>query len=84
MNDESDQPALPPRVREHLARQLRATYNRRAEKPDYLGDPGLPPDFDPQLRRLERRLKAQEAGTEAVEAALREIGRGGPAEPEAR
>ncbi|MFE1601734.1 hypothetical protein [Methylobacterium sp. ID0610] len=74
-NDALDPPALPPRVREHLAQQLRATYNQRSEKPDYLGDPGLPSAFDPQLRRLERRLKAQEAGAAAVAAALHGIGR---------
>jgi hypothetical protein len=74
--DETDgrKPALPPRVRDHLAKQLRATYNLHAEKPDYLGDPGgLPSAFDPHLRRLEGRLKAQDAGTEAVEAALRDL-----------
>ncbi|GJE04351.1 hypothetical protein [Methylobacterium isbiliense] len=71
-NDDRKAP-LPDRVRDHLAQQLRATYNAQAEKPDYLGDPALPSAFDPQLRRLERRLKAQEAGAEAVEAALRDL-----------
>jgi hypothetical protein len=33
-------------VQEHLARQLRATYLEMQDKPAYLGDPALPPEFD--------------------------------------
>ena len=49
---ENHDAALPEPVREHLGQQLRSVYNVQAEKPDYLGDPGLPPEFTPQLRRL--------------------------------
>jgi hypothetical protein len=65
--------ALPEPVRDHLGQQLRSVYNVESEKPQYLGDPALPPEFSPQLRRLESRLKAHETGTEAVEDALRAV-----------
>lgn len=70
---ENHDAALPEPVREHLGQQLRSVYNVQAEKPDYLGDPGLPPQFTPQLRRLEGRLKAHDTGREAVEDALADI-----------
>ncbi|KMO36599.1 hypothetical protein VQ02_15140 [Methylobacterium variabile] len=70
---ENHDAALPEPVREHLGQQLRSVYNVQAEKPDYLGDPGLPPEFTPQLRRLEGRLKAHDTGREAVEDALADI-----------
>ncbi|GJD60410.1 hypothetical protein [Methylobacterium frigidaeris] len=76
---ENHDAALPQPVREHLGQQLRSTYNAEAEKPDYLGDPGLPPEFTPQLRRLEGRLKAHDTGREAVEDALNDILRELPA-----
>ncbi|MGY2049271.1 hypothetical protein [Methylobacterium sp. JK268] len=77
-----ERPSLPPPVRDHLALQLRAAYNRQSAKPDYLGDPALPPHLAPPLRRLERRLTAQDAGTEAVAAALAAIA-DPPPEPDA-
>ncbi|AWN45297.1 hypothetical protein DK419_02295 [Methylobacterium terrae] len=70
---ENHDAGLPEPVREHLGQQLRSAYNVQAEKPDYLGDPGLPPEFTPQLRRLEGRLKAHDTGREAVEDALKDM-----------
>ncbi len=32
---------------------MRAEYYEREDKPRYLGDPALPVEFDPYLRRLE-------------------------------
>ncbi len=70
--DDSDA-ALPEPVRTHLGQQLRSIYNASAEKPQYLGDPALPPELGPPLRRLETRLKARETGTGAVEDALKDL-----------
>ncbi|GJD47869.1 hypothetical protein OPKNFCMD_0581 [Methylobacterium crusticola] len=70
---ESHDAVLPGEVRDHLGQQLRSVYNAQAEKPQYLGDPTIPPEFGPHLRRLEGRLKAHETGTEAVEGALKEM-----------
>jgi hypothetical protein len=73
---------LPPPVQEHLAQQLRATYQVMAEKPAFLGDPMLPPQFDRHINELESRErsavreKAHNLGVEAVEAALQEVASG--------
>lgn len=79
---------LPQPVQEHLAQQLRATYQVMADKPAFLGDPVLPPQFDRQIQRLEEREraeireKAHNLGIEAVEAALLGIDSGtGPETP---
>jgi hypothetical protein len=67
---------LPPPVREHLGRELRAAYVTKQEKPAYLGDPALPLSFDEPLNRLakkertSRRKRAHEQGIAAVETAL--------------
>lgn len=66
-------PVLPEPVRDHLGQQLRGTIPV-ADKPRFLGDePTIPGEFEPQLRRLETRLKTHEEGTEAVEEALERI-----------
>ena len=83
---------LPPPVQEHLAQQLRATYQVMADKPTFLGDPVLPPEFDRHIARLEERErteireKAHNLGVEAVEAALQDLASGiaGPDEPSPR
>jgi hypothetical protein len=72
----SNVPPLPEAVQEHLGRMLRADYFERGEKPRYLGDPGLPVEFDPYLYRLlqkERALRLtriRDQGTKAVADAL--------------
>lgn len=66
-------PPLPETVRDHLGRELRTTYAASAEKPQYLGDPAIPPELSAQVMRLEGRLKAHEQGTEAVKDALEAI-----------
>ncbi|MEH3145048.1 MAG: hypothetical protein PGN34_06800 [Methylobacterium frigidaeris] len=70
---DDDNASLPEPVRTHLGQQLRSVYNASAEKPQYLGDPVLPPELSPHLRRLETRLKAHETGTGAVEDALKDL-----------
>ncbi|MCJ2128066.1 hypothetical protein [Methylobacterium sp. E-045] len=63
-------PALPEPVRDHLGQQLRSVFTTQDEAPKFLGDPSVPEEFAPQLRRLEIRLKTHEEGTGAVEQAL--------------
>jgi hypothetical protein len=79
LDPERDDPALPPPVQEHLAKELRAAYQHTTEKPAFLGDPALPPALEKKVEELaerERALmreKAHALGTEAVEAALEEV-----------
>jgi hypothetical protein len=79
MNEKDDHIAtepLPPPVREHLGRELRAAYVAHEDKPAYLGDPALPLAFDEPLHRLaaqertSRRQRARDRGIAAVESAL--------------
>ena len=67
-------PGLAPPLQEHLGRQLRTAYHAMAEKPAYLGDPAIPPEFDRYVQRLEARERIRNRGVEAVKAALQEIG----------
>ncbi len=68
--DEPGGTALPRPLQEHLAQQLRAEYQLVADKPAFLGDPAIPPEFDRHIRRLDVQEKAHERGIEAVKAAL--------------
>ncbi|WP_027171796.1 hypothetical protein [Methylobacterium sp. 10] len=63
-------PALPEPVRDHLGQQLRSVFTTQDDAPKFLGEPAVPEEFAPQLRRLETRLKTHEEGTGAVEQAL--------------
>ncbi|MRI56720.1 hypothetical protein D8770_22555 [Methylobacterium sp. DB1607] len=70
----ADSPPLPESVRDHLGHELRGVLTESAPEPRYLGDePTVPEKFEPQIRRLEIRLKTHEEGTEAVEQALDRI-----------
>ncbi|MEA1832501.1 hypothetical protein U8607_10440 [Methylobacterium durans] len=71
--DAASDPVLPEPVRDHLGQQLRTVYNVDAGKPQYLGDEAVPQAFEPQIKRLETRLKTHEEGTIAVEGALDRI-----------
>jgi hypothetical protein len=62
---------LPKNVQEHLGRQLRSTYNAKAERPTFLGDPAVPPQFERLIRRIEVSEKVREIGVEAVRQALK-------------
>ena len=65
---------------------MRATYQVMSDKPAFLGDPVLPPEFDHHIARLEdrerkeTREKAHNLGIEAVQAALLDLApaTGGP------
>ena len=61
---------LPEPVRDHLGQQLRGVLPVGTDKPRFLGDDPVPDAFEPQIRRLETRLKTHEEGTGAVEQAL--------------
>ncbi|KQP61527.1 MULTISPECIES: hypothetical protein [unclassified Methylobacterium] len=69
----SKEGALPEPVRDHLGQQLRSVFTTGDGVPDYLGDPVVPEEFEPQIKRLEVRLKTHEEGTEAVAQALDQI-----------
>lgn len=70
----SDSAPLPESVRDHLGHELRGVYTETAPEPRFLGDePTVPEKFEPQIRRLETRLKTHEEGTDAVEQALDRI-----------
>ena len=80
MNDNPHSPGphepgavLPEPVRDHLGQQLRGVLPVEADKPRFLGDDPVPEVFEPQIRRLETRLKTHEEGTEAVGQALDQI-----------
>lgn len=66
-------PALPEPVRDHLGQQLRSVFTTDEVVPQYLGDPMVPEAFEPQIKRLEVRLKTHEEGTGAVEQALEDL-----------
>ena len=85
---------LPRPLQEHLAQQLRSTYQATAEKPAFLGDPAVPAEFEQHLQRLEavergrRREKVHNEAIEAVKTALEDIVAapldGQPSEPRER
>lgn len=67
--------ALDEPVREHLGKQLRSTYHVMTEKPSFLGDPAIPPQFDTLIHKLEKRDRERadeihERAVAAVEGAL--------------
>jgi hypothetical protein len=72
----SNQPPLPRPVQEHLGQKLRAQLYELGEKPQYLGDPMVPQEFDPIIEKIEKKDRArrqdriERAGQQAVEAAL--------------
>lgn len=65
---------LPRPVQDYLGQQLRATYLEVQDKPAYLGDPALPPEFDQYIHRLAsidyNQRRAQQCGLAAVAAAM--------------
>ncbi|MDR7038289.1 MULTISPECIES: hypothetical protein [Methylobacterium] len=72
-DDTESDPVLPEPVRDHLGQQLRTVYHVDAGKPEFLGDEAVPKAFEPQIKRLETRLKTHEEGTAAVGDALDRI-----------
>ncbi|GJE74121.1 MULTISPECIES: hypothetical protein [Methylorubrum] len=73
-DERSDAAPLPESVRDHLGHELRTVYTVETPGPRFLGDePEVPVKFEPQIKRLETRLKTHEEGTEAVEQALERI-----------
>ena len=71
--DAASKAALSEPVRDHLGQQLRGVFTTGDGVPQYLGDPVVPEEFEPQIKRLEVRLKTHEEGTEAVAQALDQI-----------
>jgi hypothetical protein len=70
-SDHDGPDALPRPIQEHIGRQLRSAYNADAQRPAYLGDPAVPPQFERLIRRIELGEKVHELGVAAVADALR-------------
>jgi hypothetical protein len=69
---------LPRPIQEHLGRRLRTELHVEAEKPSFLGESSVPPQFESLVRKLEAGEGGQRQGYEAVRRAL--IGGEQPAE----
>jgi hypothetical protein len=67
-----DEPAaaLDRTVQDHLGQKLRAAYAEVEDKPGYLGDPALPPEFEHQVLAIEKSAEVHEKAVEAVRDAL--------------
>ncbi len=57
-------------VREHLGQKLRATLRQTSDKPAFLGDESLPPEFEGAIRRLQGQDRPSRSGLDAVRNAL--------------
>ena len=77
--EEADGPALARPLQEHLGQQLRTTYTALTDKPAFLGDAAVPPQFEEHLQRLEAKdrerhhEKVRQRGIAAVESALQNL-----------
>lgn len=81
-----DGAALPRDVQEHLGRRLRTALHVEEQKPEFLGDTNVPPQFAPIVRRLEAGARGERQGYEAVKRALGDLGpdpAGNATDPEA-
>ena len=63
---EDHEKALSREVREHLGRKLRSELRVEAEKPAFLGDEALPPQFAGLVHQLQRREMSSQKGVEAL------------------
>ena len=63
---EEAEPKLPEDVREYLGRRLRAEFRLESDKPAFLGDDTLPPQFAKLVRQIERREISLQKGLEAI------------------
>jgi hypothetical protein len=62
--------ALPRDVQEHLGRRLRTALRVEDEKPAFLGETNVPPQFEPLVRKLEASERGERQGYEAVKRAI--------------
>lgn len=62
--------SLSSEVREHLGQKLRATLRQTSDKPAFLGDDALPPEFEGAIRRLQGQDRPSRSGLDAVRNAL--------------
>ncbi len=63
---EEHEKALSREVREHLGRKLRSELRVEAEKPAFLGDDAVPPEFAGLVHQLQRREMSSQRGLEAI------------------
>jgi hypothetical protein len=62
--------ALDKTVQDHLGQKLRAAYAETEDRPAYLGDPALPPEFEDKVLAIERSAEVHDKAVEAVKEAL--------------
>ena len=65
-----DGAVLPRDIQEQIGRRLRTELRVEVEKPTYLGESSVPPQFEPLVRRLEASERGERQGYEAVKKAL--------------
>jgi hypothetical protein len=63
---EDHERALSREVREHLGRKLRSELRVEAEKPAFLGDDALPPQFAGLVHQLQRREMSSHKGVDVL------------------
>lgn len=63
-------PVLARDIQEQLGRRLRNELRVEAEKPTYLGESSVPPQFEPLVRKLEAGARGERQGYEAVKRAI--------------
>ncbi|NNM71156.1 hypothetical protein [Enterovirga aerilata] len=63
---EEHEKALSRQVREHLGRKLRSELRVEAEKPAFLGDEAVPPQFAGLVHQLQRREMSSQQGLDAL------------------
>lgn len=63
---EDHERALSREVREHLGRKLRSELRIEAEKPAFLGDDAIPPQFAGLVSQIQRREMSSQKGLDAI------------------
>lgn len=69
-DDRTNGQGLPRDVQEHLGRRLRTELHSEADKPSFLGESAVPPQFESLVRKLEAGEQGERQGYEAVKRAL--------------
>lgn len=78
-----NQPPLPRLIQDYLGRKLRSELYETGERPQYLGDPAIPPEFEPLIEQIVRKDRsrasnlAEDAGYQAVADALKDFDESG-------
>ena len=65
-----EEAALTRDIQERIGQRLRSEFQVEAEKPTFLGESSVPPQFESLVRRLEAGERGERQGYEAVKNAL--------------